>query len=322
MRRRIKINFADCWDGPKHDYRQDPIYRFLCRHYEVEISDKPEYLFCEVLGHDDLKYDCVKIVTTGENMVPDFSRYDYVMGFDYIEFGDRYLRSPLYIRYGEYEKLKGEGEKPDPQRLLDRKFCSFVVSNLDADPMREKFFRELSKYKKVDSGGRYLNNVGGPVKNKLEFCARYKFNIAIENSAYPGYVTEKVMQPLTVHSVPIYYGDPLIHNDFTPECMVRIRSKDDIERAIEEIIALDRDDERYLQKCLAPRLVKPWDYYERQREEFLLHIIEQPLAQARRTVDYGYQAWTRSQLRRLYRLSDLLHSPLRTLKSLRHLLPR
>lgn len=311
----IRINFVNYWDSPRHDYEHDPDYQCLCKYYNVEISDNPEYLFCEVLGHDDLKYNCVKIVTTGENMVPDFSRFDYVMGFDYIEFGDRYLRHPIYVRYAEYSKLRTQPECEDPKKLLERKFCSFVVSNSNgADPIRELFFRELSKYKKVDSGGRYLNNVGGPVRDKLEFCSQYKFNIAIENSSSPGYITEKVMQPLTVNSVPIYYGDPLVYNDFTPDCMVRIKDKNDMERAIAEIIELDRDDDAYLQKCLAPRLVKHWDHYDRKREEFLLHIIEQPLEVARRTVDYGYQSAFRAKLRQLYRQDDIIKKPFRMLR--------
>lgn len=312
----IRINFVNYWDGPKHNYERDPIYKFLQQHYNVEISDNPDYLFCEVHGHDDLKYDCVKIVFTGENIVPDFSRFDYVMGFDYITFGDRYLRFPLYCQYKEYAQLKDLPSMQNPAELLNRKFCSFVVSNSCGDPIRDKFFHELSKHKRVDSGGGYLNNVGGRVKSKLDFCAQYKFNIAIENSASPGYVTEKIMQPLTVKSVPIYYGDPMIHNDFTSECMVRIKSKEDIERAIEEVIALDKDDDAYLQKCLAPRLVKPWEYYLKARERFLRNIIEQPLSEARRTVNYGQQASFRAKLRQLYKQDDIIKTPIRLLRKI------
>ena len=315
--RKIRINFANYWDGPRHDYEHDPVYKFLCEHYDVEVSHDPEYLFCEIHGHDDLKYNCVKIASTGENMVPDFSRFDYVMGFDYINFGDRYLRFPLYLQYEEYHRLKDAPERRNPEELLNRKFCSFVVSNSKgADPIREYFFHELSKYKRVDSGGRYLNNVGEPVKDKLAFCAQYKFNIAIENSSSPGYVTEKIMQPLTVNSIQIYYGDPLIENDFSPECMVRIKSKDDIDRAVSEIVALDNDEEAYLKKCLASRLTKPWDYYLKQRELFLLHIIEQPVEMARRTVDYGYQKAFREKLRRLYKQDDLIKLPLRLIRKI------
>ena len=36
-------------------------------------------------------------------------------------------------------------------------------NNINSDPVRDLFFRQLSKYRKVDSGGRHLNNIGGPV---------------------------------------------------------------------------------------------------------------------------------------------------------------
>lgn len=46
--------------------------------------------------------NCEKILFTGENYVPDFHPYDYAMGFHYIDFGDRYLRFPLYVFYQWY----------------------------------------------------------------------------------------------------------------------------------------------------------------------------------------------------------------------------
>ena len=41
--------------------------------------------------------NAVKIYFTGENDVPDFNLADYALGFHYIDFGDRYLRFPLYL---------------------------------------------------------------------------------------------------------------------------------------------------------------------------------------------------------------------------------
>ena len=134
---------------------------------------------------------------------------------------------------------------------------SFVVSNDEGDPMRIEFFHRLSKYKPVASGGKLFNNVGGRVLDKNAFVAQYKFNIAFENSCVPGYTTEKILEPLAVHSVPIYYGNPAIAADFNPSCMVHVANRGDVERAGEEIIALDRDDAACLRKLSAPaRLVK------------------------------------------------------------------
>lgn len=295
------------------------IYDFLKENYDVEFSKDPDYLICDVASHEDLSKECIKICHSIENKVPDFGRYDYVIGFDSIAFGDRYLRIPLWACYKKaYMLMKDRDQRiPRDEELLARKFCSFVVSNgAGADPLREMFFRELSKYKKVDSGGRYLNNVGGPVADKLDFCKGYKFNIAFENSVVPGYTTEKIMEPLAVHSVPIYYGDPLITEDFNEACMVRVKSKEDVGRAIEEIIALDTDDEAYLKKCKAHAFVRDWDYYKKAREDFLRHIFDQPLQDARRLVDCGWQAGWRNKMRKLYMLHDMIVRVLRILRKI------
>ena len=42
-------------------------------------------------------------------------------------------------------------------------------------------------------GGKYKNNIGGFIKNKIQFLSSYKFSIAIENSEGDGYITEKIM---------------------------------------------------------------------------------------------------------------------------------
>lgn len=300
MKRKIKVKFVDqCWDQQGKD---NYLYPFLAKFWDVEIVEKePEVLFCSVFGREHMKYDCVKVLFCGENLAPNFNWYDYAIGSDWIDFGDRYLRVPLYFFGGAYGKLlKGERRLADAE-LLDRKFCSFVVSNPNADPLRDKFFERLSKYKKVDSGGRHMNNVGGPVADKAAFCAQYKFNIAFENSAYPGYTTEKLVDALAAESVPIYWGNPLVGRDFREDCMVRVKDESDIERAVEEIIALDRDDAAYLTKCRATVLPETGEARLGERlEEFLRHVIDQPASEARRIADAGMQASIRSYERHAF----------------------
>ena len=322
MRKTIKIKWLGFSPGTEIPYKEDFLYKNLVQRYNIEISDDPDFLICALTNFEDLNYNCVKIIRTIENVIPDFNRYDYVMGFDYLTLGDRYLRFPLFAAYKSYELLKNRASRmPSDEDLINRKFCSFVVSNGEgADPIRDEFFRRLCKYKKVDSGGRHLNNIAGAVADKLEFCRGYKFNIAIENSVSPGYTTEKVMQPLAAYSVPIYHGDPLVTNDFTSDCMVRIHDAQDIDRAIEEIISLDNDDATYLAKVKAACLVKPWDYYNNQLSDFLDNIFRQSPEDARRTVDYGYQIHLRQKLRKLYKVgwlaSCVIRKPIRLIKGI------
>lgn len=290
-RKKIKVRFVDFWPG--FDPCSWSIHRILSKKYELIEVDDPDYLFDGGMGFYHLNYDCIKILKTSENIVPEFNNFDYALGFDFLAFGDRYLRIPSYAFYREYGSLFTRNGLPDIE-LLNRGFCSFVVSNSVGDTMREKFFKRLSEYKKVDSSGRWMNNVGGPVKDKNAFLRGYKFNICFENSSSPGYTTEKLIEALAADSVPIYYGDPLVTEDFREECMIRLKSEDDIEKSVEEIVRLDNDDAAYLAKCRADRLVHADPmYFENKVVEFFDHILEQPLDKARRLNRFGYQATQR-----------------------------
>ncbi len=119
------------------------------------------------------------------------------------------------------------------------------------------------------------------------------------------------MQPLTVHSLPIYYGNPRVCEDFTPECMVTVSSCADLERAIDEVISLDKDDEAYLAKVTAPCLVHPVAWYDERLEDFLRNIVEQPYEQAKRRVRLGFQPVLRSRIRHLWAVDDAWKAPLR-----------
>lgn len=309
-RRRIRVKFVDqCID--QHDV-DNYLYPYLAKFWDVEIvKDDPEYLFCSVFGREHLKYDCVKILFSGENVAPDFNWYDYALGQDDISFGDRYIRAPLYGFSKAYRKLKESAKmraEQDSAKLLNRGFCSFVVSNPNADPLRDRFFERLSAYKPVASGGRHLNNVGGPVADKLEFCSRYKFNIAFENSAVRGYTTEKIVEPLAAMSVPVYWGNPDIEKDFPSACMVRVRDESDVERAVEEIIRLDNDDAAYLEKCRAETIDRSdVDWFENRVDSFLTHIIDQPIESAARLAKAGMQRNYRSYQRHALGVYDVLH---------------
>lgn len=299
MMKKLKLLFVD------HDSGFVPekslVYRVLARHFEIDQTSSPEVVISCGLGVAHTKYDrCVKIVWIGENVVPDFNWFDYAVGFDHLEFGDRYLRVPLYAFYGSYRQLAERGGKTDEQ-LLKRRFCSFVASNPQRDPIVFEFVRRLSEYKQVDCGGRLMNNVGGWVKDKLAFCANYKFNVAFENSSSSGYTTEKLMEPLAVESVPIYWGNPLVERDFCPDCMVRVAGAVDIDRAVKEIIRLDQDDAAYLKRVRSPCLAgTDLDAYERRLEGFLVRICERVLADgvaaARRRNFYGAQVSQRKYL--------------------------
>jgi len=131
-------------------------------------------------------------------------------------------------------------------------FCSFVVSNATESEERINFFHELSKYKQVSSGGKYANNVGGPVENKRDFISKYLFNIAFENSSFPGYTTEKIAEPWLEGCIPIYWGDPEVTRDINPDCFINMHDFDCFDAAIAHIKEVDASPELQTKYLSAP----------------------------------------------------------------------
>ena len=64
----------------------------------------------------------------------------------------------------------------------------------------------------------------GPCDNKHDLLSRYKFTIAFENTAYPGYVTEKVIDAIVAASVPVYMGAPDIVEELPAEAFIDARA--------------------------------------------------------------------------------------------------
>ena len=71
---------------------------------------------------------------------------------------------------------------------------------------RIEFFELLSRYRCVDCTGPLLNNTGYLMRSKVHELSAYRYTIAFENTIRPGYVTEKLLEPLAAGSVPIYLG--------------------------------------------------------------------------------------------------------------------
>ena len=255
MKPTIKVNFADF--GPRFQKEHNYFTRLLFDHYKLELTENPDFLFYSVFGESYRKYDCIRIFYTGENRRPNFYECDYAFSFDHDDYGGRNYRLPVYVGHTSCDVTELTREKPDLDSIVTSKtkFCNFLVSNSKAKE-RIEFFYKLSKYKKVDSGGRFLNNIGGPVKNKMEFIQDYKFTIAFENFSYPGYTTEKILDPMCCHSIPIYWGNPFVYKDFNTKSFINCHEYEDFDEVIERIIEVDSDNELYKRYLAEPYF--PW----------------------------------------------------------------
>lgn len=286
---KIKICNFDPNDHCSYGYY---FVNILKKHYKIEFSEKPDYVFYNESSYEHLNYDCIKIFYTGENITPNFNLCDYAIGFDYVEFGDRYFRLPIYLVanfYRESEIDQNKNQTQDKKEFtvedLNNKseFCSFVYSNYLGDNSRKEFFEKLSEYKKVNAGGAYLNNIGGKVSNKLAFEQKHKFSIAFENSSREGYTTEKITTAFIANTIPIYWGNPKIGLEFNEGRFINCHNYPDLDSVIERVKEIDKDDALYLKMINEPIYsgFNPAEV-ESNFEKFLTNIFDQEIEKAER----------------------------------------
>jgi hypothetical protein len=280
MKKRIWIDFCDFWRHvEKHD---NFFYNLLSERFDVRIGDQPDFLIYTNNGYAHRLQNCVKIYYTHEPIPPNFNQCDYAFTSFYID-DPRHMRLPWYaVLYDSPAALIQGKEFPSPQQILAEKtkFCSYVVSGHSRRRNRNRLeiFEKLFKYKRVDSGGRFMNNIGGPIPNgfpgKIDFMRNYKFHIAFENASLPGYTTEKLPQAMMARTLPIYWGNSRVSEDFNPASFVNASDFPNLDALVERIIELDRDDARYMEYFTQPYLPgnKTTGWFDRQR---LLDRFEQ-----------------------------------------------
>ncbi len=280
----LKIAVANWWgDEEVKEFKANILYFILKQRYKITLHQNPnkpsDLVFGNPLGsaRKILSYQNTKrVFYTGENEAPNFNLFDYAIGFDELDFNDRYLRMPLY-----YDRLHHKAEsvndttspyKLQPDSLyalkkpshhfkenhphlcavvnnesdpLKRGFASFVASNPNA-PKRNAFYEALNSIEPVTGGGSVRNTLGYKVGNKSEFLSQYKFNLCFENSQGYGYVTEKILDAYFSHTIPIYWGSPSVAKDFNPKSFVNVCDFKDFDEAIDYVRYLHTHPNAYL----------------------------------------------------------------------------
>lgn len=273
----MKVGFLNFW--PDFDFENNFFINTLRSMYQnIEISKKPDYLFFSVFGDFDGvdSYDCVKIFYTGE---PDWNypvqklkqKSDFSFSFDFSD-DLNHFRLPFYViqaRGGPESILHDSGRDITAIKAQKKKFCAFVCTSEHCKE-RNNIFELLHKYKKVDSAGYWLNNVGyhltrDPkfwIESKLSFIKDYMFVIAYENCSQEGYTSEKIFEPMQVNSIPIYWGNPKINLEFNSKSFVNRHMFDSDEEMLAYIHWICSDEKKWeeviSEPCYNDNIINLW----------------------------------------------------------------
>ena len=295
--RELKIGFVGFWDSfYREGYKKTLLWRILTKHYNVNISNNPDYLFCGLSGekYGYIKYPQIRILLSGENYIPDFNLIDYAASVYPLSLQDRsfQLLSPCH---DTYDSLVGVDKRlcnynADTINKEKPLFASLIASYDDDANLRSFLADELSKYRRVECAGAFKNNMPNHLTvnrwdlSKFNFMKKCKFNICIEHVKHQGFITEKLNDAFYSQTIPIYYGDESACNIYKKNCFIQIENKKDVKDIVEQIISLDKDPETYV-KMINENPLKQKNYFEerfKEYEKWLLNIFEQPYKDAYR----------------------------------------
>lgn len=336
----IKLQFVGKeWDQIKLGEVPYPFSGHLEERYNLDFSDQPDYVISKesrnfyascMMRYPEAR---IRILFAGEAFVPDFNLFDYAISFDPMIFGDRHFRLNTHNFFSfdpTLDELSKNGEWVEQVLGSERRFCNFVYSNGESNLMRRRMFEKLSAYKQIDAAGALLRNTERRIKtgenwmqDKVDFQKGYKFSIAIENSQYPGYTTEKLIHPMAAGSIPIYWGNEKVCDEFNPKAFINCHAYDSLDAVINRVIEVDQNDALYEQILREPWMSSAQVEANRRNamsfKEFVHNIFDQELDRSRRRGDgtwtWRYEAMMRERIE-LYekKLNSLAHRVRRRLQ--------
>jgi len=258
MRTKVSLNFID-FPPQSRAFFLD----LLSPYYDFTFDDTPDFLFYSHIGHRHRLYNCTKIFHTQEKYWPNWKECDYAAVSVLVD-DPRSAYLPIYAFDGRKEKLiRTSVSDPVAIRASKPHFCSLLCAYVDRTVKRRaQFFHALNRLRKVDSAGRALNNTGYRLppgdryQVKVDWLASYRFNISFENTRRAGWCTEKLVDPLHVNTIPIYWGDPRVKEFFNPESFIcRDDFSSDHELA-EYVLHVDDTPKLYAKYIQAPPFYK------------------------------------------------------------------
>ena len=282
MKPRLRVDFCSFWDG--FDKTDNWFWHTLRQRFDVTLSDQPEFLFYSDGASQAWKlHVCTRIYFSVERHLPDWSQCDFALTCHPLA-DARNLRLPYFVVESQPGDLIKDDRWADRVLAEPREFCGVMISNPRAKrgQRRVAFVTALMQRAHVHSGGRWNNNVGGPIHGgfpaKRAWLRKFRFNVAFENEALPGYTTEKITDAMLAGCIPVYWGNPQVTHDFNPASFLDLSAFPSDDALIEHLISLHRDEAR-----LAAILREPWfprnEPTECYRTERFLDFIERAVDQ-------------------------------------------
>jgi len=275
----ISLNFSDC---PTHMERF--FLSVLETKYRIRRDERPDFLVYALTGHRHRLYNCTKIFVHHETYPPDWKECDYAI-LPVWSPDPRQLHLPIFAFDRSPAPLLRSVEDWEKIRSNKTRFCALLSSYADRTVARRvEFFHALNRRKRVHSSGRGLNNTGFRAwpghAAKLDFLRPYRFTIAFENKERLGWTTEKMYDPLAVHTIPIFWGDRQAARYFNPQAFINAHDFSSMEELADHVCRVDETPELYDRHLRANPFVKntpPKEFSHERILAFFERVFSTPL---------------------------------------------
>jgi len=199
---------------------------------------------------------------SGEPISNNHNNYTIALDSEHGNDKNNVVDLPLFVYYiHQNNYLERLLQKPlIGKSQIPTKFCCFIVSNGNCI-VRNEMFRALNNYKRVDSYGKYCNNMSHTINHGYwteeyrDIIRKYKFIICFENTKKGTYITEKIINPYLSNIIPIYWGTHNVKKVLNTDSFLFLNdetSKSSFIDLINKVVELDTDDEKYLKMVNAP----------------------------------------------------------------------
>ena len=209
-----------------------------------------------------------------ENRRPDFRICKYALSMDIDDYyGKNFYLPNWYNRIkwpGFRYKLLSDNNNPHSQEDLitlnsltakrnvealkyKSKFCGIVAGNPEILRMNITLFIS-NFYKEIDGFGYAFNKFER--RSKRDILKKYKFCLCPENSIYPGYLTEKLLEAWDAGAVPLWSGSNANVSNINQNAFVNYQNFNKMNEFIKKVISLDQNLDEYIDIYEQPFFLK------------------------------------------------------------------
>ena len=275
----IKICLTNFWQGFefKGSFLENLVNISCDGNFEItKNGENADVIISSVFG--DLRYAKEKtILFIWENKRPDFRISRYALSMDIDDYFGKNCYFPNW--YGKikwpgfkYNLLKDNNDPHNQEDLISlnsltskrnleslkvkNKFCAIIATNPEILRMNIMIFMN-NFYKKIDGYGSAFNKF--EKRSKRDILKEYKFCLCPENSIYPGYLTEKLIEAWDAGVVPLWSGSNSPVNYINKKAFVNYQNFTQMNEFFKKVILLDQNFEKYIDIYEQPLFFKKPD---------------------------------------------------------------